>query len=120
MNAWQEILNKHIIIRGAFRNQVEHQQWRFFAKIDNGFQALTIFAKKLHRRSSSQFEIRLIDILINEIALLIKNLDENHVTNCFKNIDKSKSIAQMVFNWCLIVLTLPLPNKRPIREMTMQ
>ena len=37
MNAWQEILNKHIIIRGGFRNQVEHQQWRFFAKIDNGF-----------------------------------------------------------------------------------
>ena len=37
MNAWQEILNKHIIIRGAFRNQVEHEQWRFFAKIDNGF-----------------------------------------------------------------------------------
>ena len=90
----------------------------FFAKIDNDFQALTIFAKKHHRRSSSGFEIRLTDILIKEIALLMKKLDENHVTNCFKNIDKSKSIAQMVFNWCLIVLTLPLTNKRPIQGMT--
>ena len=40
-------------------NLIELIRWSFFVKIVNGFQALTNFAKKLHRRCGTGFQIRL-------------------------------------------------------------
>ena len=37
-------------------NLVEHLQWSFFSKILNSFKLLTIFAKKLHRRCSTELK----------------------------------------------------------------
>ena len=41
------------------QNRVEHLQWSFFSKTVNGFQPLNIFAKNLHRRCWTRFQMRL-------------------------------------------------------------
>ena len=39
---------KYVVVQKRIYNAVKHLRWTFFATIINGFQPLTIFAKKLH------------------------------------------------------------------------
>ena len=46
-----------VYLQRRIQNPVEHLQQSFFAKILNGYELLTIFAKKLHRRCLTGLKI---------------------------------------------------------------
>ena len=59
INRERNSLQCRSIFQRRIQNPVEHLRWSFFVKTVNGQRPLTIFAKKLHRRYSSGFQIRL-------------------------------------------------------------